>query len=663
MQLSQADKEALIALFQRGDFEKCFARADILTRTHPNALDAWNLRGAAAFQLERIDEAELSFRQLETLAPDLPSGPYNLGQALEKTGAWEDAAKAYQRAIHLAPESALGHLSLGHLHLRLGSLDLALAHSERAAQLQPTSPEAHNNLGTVLERLGRLEEAQAAFERAVQIKGDFVPALYNIGTVESAHRRHGAAADAFRKVLSVEPNHALGKAMLLHELSHLCAFDEMAEHSDAIPDLGVKGAAVPPFVMLPLEDHPAHQLTRARNWAEARYGSLSPTQRTFAKPKSRPNRLRIAYLSADFRDHPAMRLMSGVLAEHDRSRFEVHAISYGPHSSDEWRAKAINAVDHFHDVHDQADSEVFERLEALDLDIAIERQGFTQGTRIDWLARRIAPVQISYLGYCSGTSLPFIDYMVADKVIIPEQLRAHYDENIIWLPDSYQPGNNTLEIAQERTTREQHGLPDDAIVLCCFNSLHKLSPQVFAIWMRILQRIKGSVLWLLGSNDEAHGNLRDAAVRAGIDPARLIFAQRIPHAEHLERHAHADLFIDTAPYGAHTTCNDALWAGLPVITMAGQQMSARVAASVLTAAGLPELITPNWQAYEELIVDLAGDKTRRDSFSAKLAMARGTAPMFDTALYTRHLEDGFDAAYARFLKDEPPADITVQKRD
>lgn len=662
MQLTPADKDALVALFRKGDFAACFARADALTKTHPDALDAWNLRGAAALQLGRLADAIESFRKLEALAPDLPSGPYNLGIALEQQGDNTEAMEAYRRAIGHAPTSAAAHLSLGRLAQKLGQVELALEHLTRAGELQPNSPEAHNNLGTVLEQLGRSGEAHAAYSRALELKPDFAEALYNWGMLESARGEHQSAADAFRKALASDPANAPAKAMLLHELSHSCDWDAMAEFEAAIPKLGVEGAAVPPFVMIHLEDSPERQLARARNWAATRYGSLSVAPRAFARPKTRPQRLRIAYLSADFHDHPGMRLMSGMLEEHDRSRFDVHAVSYGRPRSDKWRHKAAGAVDHFHDVHGKPDSEVARALEDLNIDIAIERQGYTQGTRIDRLAQRIAPVQISFLGYCSGTSLPFIDYMIADKTVIPDASRAHFDEAMIWLPDCYQPGNNTLVIGETRTTRGDHGLPQGATVLCCFNNLYKLRRHVFAVWMRIMHRAQNTVLWLLGSNEAAHENLRKAAANAGIDPARLIFAPRLPHDEHLERHTHADLFIDSGPYGAHTTCNDALYAGLPLVTMAGEQMSARVAASILKAAHLQECITQSWDEYEALVVEIAGDRAKAKALRAKLSAQRMRIPMFDTARYTRHLEDGYDAAYRRFLEYQPPADIAVPER-
>jgi protein O-GlcNAc transferase len=661
VQLAQSDKDALVELFLSGQHAQAFDRAEVLARQFPEALDAWNIRGAAALELGQLKDAEQSFRQLEKLAPDLPSGPYNLGILLEKMNDDAGAVEAYKRAISVATSSGSAHNNLGGVYLRIGQADLAYQHFKRAEELQPYSPQVHNNLGNVLKRWGRLNEAQAAYARAAKIEPDFAAAFYNLGTIASEKGDRDSALELYRRVLAIEPDHALAKAMLLNELSHRCDWEEAAKYAGAIPKLGIEGAAVPPFLMLALEDNPARQLLRSRNWAHARYRRGDKPARVFPCPKKRPERLRLGYLSADFHDHPGMRLMTGVFGAHDRSRFEVHAISYGPSRQDDWREKAHGAVDVFHDVNGWADSEVLRLLNDLKLDVAIDRQGYTTNTRIEWFAQRIAPVQLSYLGYCSTLALPFVDYFVADKIVIPPHLRAHYDEKIIWLPDCYQPVNNGLEIAPSISARLDHGLPEEAIVLCCFNNLYKITPEVFAIWTRVMSQIEGSVLWLFGSNPAAQDNLRNAVEAAGIDPKRLVFAPRIDHAKHLERHRHADIFLDTSPYNAHTTCNDALLAGLPVVTKIGEQMASRVAASILQAAGLPELITHSWEEYEELVLELAKDERRRGAIRAKLASLRSTAPFFDTAMFTRNLEKGFDAAYGRFLKGLAPADISVSR--
>lgn len=659
MQPTKDEKDALIALFREQRFSDALAAARAMARTYPKALDAWNIRGAAARALGQLLEAEKSFREVERLAPNFAGAPYNLGLVLENKGEGEGAAQAYARALRLDPDMAQAHNNLGSLCLRLGQAEPAYKHLKRATELQPAWPEVHNSFGNVLKRLGRMEEARAAYKSATEAKPDFAKAHYNLGVLESELHNRKEAIAAFRAALALEPENALARLMLLHELSQTCDWDAMHEHEAYLPKLGVETAAVPPFIMLSLEDDPARQLARSRNWAKARFGGLPKAPRPPAQAKTRPERLRIAYIGADFHDHPGMRLMTGMLAAHDRSRFEVHAISYGRLREDIWRERAKASVDVFHDVHTWNDSEVLNLLRALQIDVALDRQGYTAASRIDWFAHRIAPVQINYLGFASSVAAPFMDYMVADPTIIAPHHREHYGEKIIYLPHCYQPSNDTLEIAKPRGTRADHGLSEEAVVLCCFNNLYKLNAHVFAIWMRILRKVDAAVLWLFASNDIAQTHLRAAAQKAGVDPSRLIFAPRLPNPEHLERHRHADLFLDTWPCNAHTTCNDALLTGLPVVTRIGEQLASRVAASVLQATGLPDLVTRSDKEYEALILELATNREKRLAVRSQLAARIKEAPMFDTALYTRHLEAGFDAAYDRALKGLPPADIEV----
>lgn len=665
MQPTRAEKDALIALFRSGRHAAALKAARAMARQYPRALDAWNIRGAAARELGQLHEAEKSFGELERLAPDFAGAPYNVGLVLEGRGADDAAAKAYRRALALDADLAQAHNNLGALHLRHGDLAAALDHLQRAARLQPGWPEVHNTHGNALSRSGRIDEARAAYRRAIAARPGFALAHYNLGVLESENGDRSKAIEALRAALAMDPGNALARAMLLHALSQNCDWAAMQDHAAFIPALGIEGAAVPPFIMLALEDDPERQLARSQNWARARSGHIRPAAAATAaaapalRPAARPERLRIGYFGADFHDHPGSRLMAGVLREHDRSRFEIHAISHGPPRTDRWRQMTRDSVDQFHDVHAWSDAKVHDHVRALRLDIAVERQGYTTDNRSDLLARRLAGVQISYLGYPSTMGASFIDYLIADHTVIPPHHSAHFSEKLIRMPHTYLPADNRLEISASATERADHGLPQGALVLCCFNNPYKITPRIFAIWMRVLASLDNAVLWLFAPDTAVQGNLRAAAAAQGVGAHRLIFAPRLANADHLARHAHADLLLDTAPCNAHTTASDALWAGLPVVTLAGEQFAARVAASLLNAVGLSELVTQTEADYEALIIDLARDTDRRLAIRARLADARMTAPLFDSALYTRHLEAGFDAAHTRFVKRLPPADISV----
>jgi predicted O-linked N-acetylglucosamine transferase (SPINDLY family) len=659
VQPTQPEKDALIALFREGRHAEANAAARAMTRRFPRALDGWNIRGASARALGQLSEAEKSFRELARLAPDFAGAPYNLGLVLEDRGADRDAATAYARAIELDAGLAQAHNNLGSVLMRLGDLAGALTHLERAALFQPRWPEVHNSHANALKSAFRIEEARAAYGRAIAARPDFARAHYNLGVLESEFGDRTAAIASLRRALEIEPDNALARATLVGELAHTCDWEAMAEHRRLLPDLGYEGAAIPPFLTLALEDDPARQQARSRRWARQLFGKAASQAKPCARPLTRPERLRIGYVGGDYHDHPGARLTAGLLREHDRSRFEIHAISYGPRRDDRWRAEAERSVDHFHDIHGQTPDDALAFIRALDLDIALDRQGYTTGTRSDLFARRLAPLQVNYMGYPSTMGADFMDYMVADAQVIPAQQRRHYDERLILLPHTYAPADNALEIAAKPSVRADHGLPDDALVLVCFNSLYKLTAEVFAIWMRILRQVEGSVLWLFGSDLVAQANLRAAARANGVEPERLVFAQRLPSPEHLERHAHADLFLDTWPCNAHTTCSDALWAGLPVVTRTGEQFASRVAASLLGAVGLPELVTRSSGEYEALILELAHDEGKRLAIRERLGRQRERAPLFNTALYTRHLEAGFEIAYDRFFKGKPPADVKV----
>jgi protein O-GlcNAc transferase len=369
--------------------------------------------------------------------------------------------------------------------------------------------------------------------------------------------------------------------------------------------------------------------------------------------------VRIGYFSADFHDHATMYLMAGVFEKHSKSDFEIYAYSYGPNTNDCMRKRLTAAVDKFHNVRQLCDFDIAALARDHEIDIAVDRKGYTQNTRLGIFAFKAAPIQISYIGYPGSLGAPFIDYIIVDPVVIPRAYESAYAEKIIFLPHSYQANDDMRPIAKTVYSRSQLGLPEDAFVLYCFNNSYKITPREFDIWMRVLSQIEASVLWLLEANKWVSQNLRSAAQTRGIDPIRLIFAPKLAHDEYLARHSCADLFIDTFNVNAHTTASDALWAGLPLVTNAGKGFAARVAASLLTAIGLPELIVEIEAAYEALIFNLARSPQKLQAVTKKLAQNRRTSPLFDAALLTNHLETGYRAAYQRWAEQKPSAHIRV----
>jgi predicted O-linked N-acetylglucosamine transferase (SPINDLY family) len=414
-----------------------------------------------------------------------------------------------------------------------------------------------------------------------------------------------------------------------------------------------------PFSLLALIDSLTLQRQAAETWVREKH----PPSRPMMPPGKhrRGERIRIGYYSADYHGHATAYLMAELFERHDRERFELLAFSYGSDERDDMRRRLAAAFDQFLDVRTKSDIEVARLSREMGIDIAVDLKGFTQDARSGIFACRAAPIQVNYLGYPGTTGAPYMDYLIADQTLIPQPSRRQYSEAIVSLPHSYQANDRQRRIADKEFVRAELGLPSTGFVFCCFNSHHKITPDTFDGWMRILEQVPGSVLWLLVDNKTAAENLRREARLRNVDARRLIFAARMRLPEHLARHRAADLFIDTLPYNAHTTASDALWAGLPVLTRMGESFAARVAASLLYAIGLPELVTTTQEQYESTAIQLAADPGRLAEIKDRLHRNRSKMPLFDTAQFTRHLEDAYMQMYERYQADLGPGTICVAR--
>lgn len=559
------------------------------------------------------------------------------------------------------PASFAAHNIVGKANAMLGRTAQAADSFRAALAINPDFAIGHNNMANILKQLGRTDEAIASYRRALTISPDDFLANKNLAILLHELGRVPEAVAAWRETLRVRPEFSLARAHMIHQLAHMCDWEALAAEEDAIPALGVTGEFVPPFTMLSRDDDPARHLRRAEKCAASQFSAIMANAfPEVLRPAAPTDRICIGYFGADFHDHATMSLMVPLLEAYDRSRFAIHVYSYGPATDDGMQRRAKAAVDKFHDVRTMSDRDVATLARNEGVDIAVDLKGYTTDARLGILAWRPAPVQMSYLGYPGTLGAPFIDYIVADRVVIPDEQRRHYSESVIYLPDSYQPNDDARVIADRAPTRAEAGLPDEGVVFCCFNNNFKVTPDEFDIWMRLLRKVDGSVLWLLKVNPWALANLRKEAERRGVDPDRLIFAERAPWPEHLARQRLADMFLDTFRYNAHTTASDALWAGVPVVTLAGRYFFARVAASVLTAVGLPELITGSARDYEALALALATDRDRLEKIRAKLWENRLTTPLFDSALFVRNLEKAYEQAYRNWFEGEGPRDIAVQ---
>ena len=661
----------------------CYERAIDLD---PGIAAVHNNYGVVLHGLGRFDEAEAACRRALALDPRYPEAHANLGLALQALGRHEEAAEAYRQALALRPRYAKVLGSLGNLLREMGEAERAVETLRAALAIQPLDAGLHNNLGIALMEAGHLGEAIESYGRGRGRAPADGEAPAPLGRARGGGREFESAISSYEAALASRPDNAattlaLGEALrkagrIEEAVATLARAVELAPRSlarfalwgamgqgcdwrggeallrDIREDVEAHDPAsgegsVAPFRVIRLFDEPALHKKAAWNRAEAlRMGSAGepPLVPRPAAPRSQQGRIRLGYLSADFHDHPTAYLIAELFELHDRERFEVHGISLdAPNEGSAIRARIRDGVDGFHDLHRASARDTAQFMADLGIDIVIDLNGHTKGARTTALAYRPAPVQVQYLGFPGTMGADFIDYIVADRTVIPEAEQGEYTERIAYLPHSYQVNDRRRPLPAALPTRSASGLPEQGFVFACFNANYKITPEIYSLWMRLLQQVPGSVLWLFESNAWAARNLRAEAAARGVAPERLVFAGGLPLAEHLARIGTADLFLDTLPCNAHTTASDALWVGLPVITAPGRSFASRVAASLLNAAGLPELIAPSLDEYEALALELARDPQRLAAFRQRLIANRQTVPLFDTPAFTSHIE----AAYTR----------------
>lgn len=679
------------SLHRAGRLDEARALCLQALRLRPRLPEALNLLGIIAAQTGDGPRAAALFGEALALDPRNVATLNNQGNALHALGRPEAAAASYEKAIALQPDHAPSHHNRGRALFDLRRYEEAVASHDRAIALRPDYAAAHFERGRALVELTRHEAAIASFDAAIALRPDHAGAWFLRGSASYSLERFEAALESYDRATALEPGNAKawynrGNALVMLERaeSAIASYDDaiarnpdlrsayaarlharmqIADWRDFGPEVARltewierDEAASNPFAILSLCGSPQLQQRAARGWVREKRppsGALPPLP-----ARKRRDRIRIGYFSTDFRNHAISFLTAGLFEMHDRSRFELTAFSLGADTRDEMRQRVAAAFDRFLDVQKKSDREIAQLARSLEVDIAVDLGGFTRGARPGIFALRAAPLQVSYLGYLGTMSADYIDYLIADDTIIPDTHRRYYSEKIIHLP-SYQVNDSKRRIAQKQFRREELGLPPCGFVFCCFNATYKITPATFDGWMRILTRVPGSVLHLLGGGAPLEGNLRREARARGVAPERLVFGGRLPAPEYLARYRTADLFLDTSPYNAGTTASDALWAGLPVLTRIGEAFADRVGASLLRAVGLPELIAATQQGYEQLAAELAGDPRRLTDIRARLARNLRAAPLFDTAASTRHLEAAYTQIYDRYQRGLPPEDMHV----
>lgn len=614
--------------------------------------------GNAAMRQERYDTALAKYRQALKLVPGHPGILNNCAVVLEKLNRLEEAYAAYEQVRRAMPNHPGVLNNCGVVLHKLGKLAEALDQFDRALTQKADYAEALNNRGNVLLKLLRPLEALNSYDRALALRPDHPETLHNRATPLQQLKRYEEAAASLSRAIELAPGLTAARERLFYNRLNYCDWTDYDSAAAAIvADMEAGQTSCDPFFFLGVGRSLAAQRQCAETFAAAEYPVVAA-----APPRTRhrkDDRIHIAYVSADFRQHAVAHLTASLFEDHDRRRFEVTGISLGPDDGSEMRQRLQRAFDRFVDVRGKSDHDVAELMRRLKVDIAINLNGYTEGHRTQIFAHRPASVQASYLGYSGTMGAPFIDYIIADSHVIPADLAAGYAEHVVRLPDSFMPSDRNRPIPGETPSRDTVGLPETGFVFCAFNAGYKMRPDVFGVWMKLLRQVDGSLLWLRDESPESTANLRRTAEQHGIAPGRLIFASRVSMELHLARHGQAGLFLDSFPYGAHTTANDALWAGLPMITLVGETFVSRVGASLLQAVSLPELVTTSIEDYEALALKLATTPALLGDIREKLARQRQTAPLFDTSRTVRHLEQAYRVMHERHRRGEPPASFNV----
>ncbi|HXJ02866.1 MAG TPA: tetratricopeptide repeat protein [Micropepsaceae bacterium] len=577
---------------------------------------------------------------------------------LHQSGDHKRAAELYHSVLREQPGNFDAYYLLGLLHGQEGRFEEAQFFTGEAARLNPMSADAQFMRSYALRRLDRNEEALVCLNRVLALNPSLTEALMNRAAVLVRLQHFAAAVEDYERLLAINPDYPFMLGHLVFARLQDCDWRKFdAERAAAIAGLQASKKIIAPFHAKPLGLSPEQELNCARIWTADQFPPQPPlwNGETYSH-----QRIRIAYISGDFRPHPVASLLAGVFEHHDKARFETIGVAFGPGAETPMRSRIAASFEHFFDVHSTVDTEVAAMLKKMEVDIAIDLTGFTDGCRAAILAQRPAPVQVNFLGFPGTMGADYIDYLIADAVVVPEADHRFYAEKIVNLPGTFLPAGSAQTASSRVFTRAEMGLPERGFVFCCFNASYKIAPDIFGIWMRLLRDVQGSVLWLGRTNEPARQNLRREAEARGIAGERLIFASYVESAaDHLARLKLADLFLDTSPYNAHATALDALSAGLPVLTCRGRAFAGRVGASVLHALGVSELITESLSDYQDLALALARAPSRLGSLKAKLASPGLTAALFDTAGFTRKLEAAYTGMWQRRQSGLPPAGFTV----
>ena len=644
---------------QRGDCQKAADLIGVALEIDPGNAAAQSNRGNALRDLGLHQQAIASYDRAIALKPDFADAHFNRGLALNYLKQFHAAIDSYNTVVALQPDHVDAYCNRGAAFNELRQSERAIESYDRAIALRPDLAEAHFNRGNTLKNLGRYLEAVDSYNKAIGLKPDWADVYSNCGAALNDLRQYDTAIESYDRAIALKADNEFWNGARLHIQLRICDWrDVEGKVAELLARVERNEKAMPSFLVVALTGSLPLQRKAAEIWVNAK----QPANQALGDlpNHTRGKKIRVGYFSADFRNHPVSFLTAELFETHCRDAFEVYAFSFGPNPRDEMRLRLEVAFDEFIDVRDKTDVDIAKLSRAMGIDIAVDLGGLTGDSRTGIFALRAAPIQVNYIGYPGTMGAGYMDYLIADKHVVPEEFGRHYSENLVYLP-CFQSNDSKRKISDRTYTRQELGLPEVGFVFCCFNNNYKITPSTFDGWMRILKQVDDSVLFLYAENDMVESNLEREAIQRGVDANRLVFGKRLAAPDYLARFGCADLFLDTYPFNGGTTVSDALWAGLPVLTCAGEAFASRMAASLLSAIDLPELITTTQASYEALAIELATDRQRLPDIKVKLWNNRLTTQLFNTKLFTQSIEDAYTQMMERHLADLSPAPIYAGK--
>ena len=644
-----------IALLQENKLKEAIHSWDQAIKLNPNFSEGYFGKGNAFTDLKDYSQAIDNFKKALEIKPDYKQAYNNLASVYANLKDYENAIKIFKKAINIKPVHFNEYNNLGNIYYESYEFNKAIENYNLALKINPDFSLIYYNKAKALYKINLKQEAIFNYEKAISINKNFAEAYKNLGNLYLDLKTLEKSIYNHEQALKINPKIKYLSGTILQSKCGLCDWRNFKKEKEILKNDILNGKkAASPFSTILIYDSPSIQKMASNLFVESEFKKSK-----YLKNKKQNKKIRVAYFSADFHNHATMYLMANLFELHDKTKFETFAFSFGPNDESQIRKRVSKSFDKFFDVKLKNTNEIVKLSRDLNIDIAVDLKGFTNDNRFDLFVERCAPIQISYLGFPGTSGSDCIDYLIADKMVIPHENRIFYSEKIIYLPNTYQVNDATISISEKKFSRRDFGIPNNSFVFSLFNNSYKIMPEMFDVWINILERVNNSILWLLVDNETVKNNLKRILVSRGIDQKRILFASRMIHSEHLARLKLADLFLDTYPCNAHTTASDSLRSCLPIITLRGSSFASRVTSSLLSSIGLEKLITNTKKDYEELAVKIAKDKNLYTKIKDELATNIKSKPFLNTQIFAKKLESAYTNIYNKYVNNEKPETVEI----